>query len=231
MNEFLQPLLNGDLFPVAGGPETALLMMLLSFCIGHVVGWVYMWTHTGLSYSRMFVASLVVLPVIVSVLMMLMSGNVFIAIGLLAVFAVVRFRNVLKDTRDTAFILWAIVMGMAVGTMRFSTALMGCGFVSVIFLYLRFTNFGARLRFDVVLSLRLTGDLVEGIRRLKQVLKRHSSRVELTSERNLTDTGLELSYRLLLRDPMRGHELVRELKDTAGVADPALYNHSDEAEF
>lgn len=231
MDQLLEPLFKGDFQPTAGGPETALLMLLLSFCLGHVVGYIYMWTHTGLSYSRMFVASLVVLPIIVSILMMLMSTNVFIAIGLLAVFAVVRFRNVLKDTRDTAFILWAIVLGMAVGTLRFSTALIGCAFVGLVFIYLKWSGFGTRLRYDVVLSLRMTGDLVGGLRRLKGVIRRHSSRAELTSERNVTDAGLELSYRLLLRDPGRSQELVQELQQTDGVAEPMLYNHADEAEF
>ncbi len=48
-----------------------------------------------------------------------------IAFGLLAVFGMIRFRNVLKDTRDTTFILWTVMEGMTVGTMRFSTALVG----------------------------------------------------------------------------------------------------------
>jgi hypothetical protein len=231
MQEFLEQIIYGDINASMGGPETGLLMLLLSFCLGHVVGWVYMWTHTGLSYSRMFVASLVILPVIVSVLMMLMQGNVLVAIGLLAVFSVVRFRNVLKDTRDTSFILWTIVMGMAVGTLHFSTALLGCLFLSVIFIYLHTTNFGTRLRYDSVLNLRLTGDLVKGVNTLKKVLYRHSARTQLASERNLTDAGLELSYRILLRDPKRGHELVSELRETGCVSDPSLFNHNDEAEF
>ncbi len=230
MDGFFDSLLRGDLHPTTGTPETAALMMLLAFCLGHVVGWVYMWSHTGLSYSRMFVNSLVVLPVIVSVLMMLMSGSLFVAIGLLAVFAIVRFRNVLKDTRDTAFILWTIVMGVAVGTLRFSTALFGCAFVSLVFLYLRYTAFGSRLRFDVMVSLRMAGDLVDGLARLREIFRRHASRAELASERNMTDAGLELSYRLLLRDPTRSHELVAELRATPGVEQPALFSHGDESE-
>jgi hypothetical protein len=70
------------------------------------------------------------MPVLVSLMMMLMSGSVFIAFGLLAVFAVVRFRNVLKDTRDASFVLWAIVEGMAVGTRQESIAL-----ISVVIIY------------------------------------------------------------------------------------------------
>ena len=92
--------------------ETVLLSLLVAFVVGQLIGWVYMATHTTPSYSSSFVASLVVLPVTVALMMILMAGSLMIAFGLLAVFAVVRFRNVLKDTRDTTYILWAIVEGM-----------------------------------------------------------------------------------------------------------------------
>ena len=121
--DFLQNVFGGELGGPVGGIETLILAMLVSFCVGHVVAWVYMWTHEGLSYSRMFTTSLVAMPVIVSLVMILMAGNIFVALGLLAVFTVVRFRNVLKDTRDTTFVLWAIVEGMAAGTMRFGIAM------------------------------------------------------------------------------------------------------------
>ena len=124
MSEWFNTLLdNPNMGPA--GLESALLVLLVSFVIGHVIGWVYIATHKGLSYSQMFVSSLVVIPVIVSLVMILMAGNVVIAFGLLAVFAVVRFRNVLKDTRDTTFILWAIVEGLAAGIMQLGTALIG----------------------------------------------------------------------------------------------------------
>jgi len=75
-----------------------------------------------MSYSQMFTASLLVMPVLVALVMVLMASNVLIALGLLAVFAMIRFRNVLKDTRDTTFVLWAIAEGVACGTMRFGIA-------------------------------------------------------------------------------------------------------------
>ena len=125
MTGWLDMLTRGDFGTVLGGPLTAVLTIVLSFTIGHLVGWVYMWTHVSLSYSRMFVASLVVIPVIVAMVMMLMANNIIVAFGLLAVFAVVRFRNVLKDTRDTTFILWTIVEGMAVGTMKYGIGAAG----------------------------------------------------------------------------------------------------------
>jgi len=213
-----------------GSPETTLLVVLLAFAIGQVIGWVYMWTHLGLSYSRMFVASLVVLPVIVALVMVLMQGNIVIAFGLLAVFAVVRFRNVLKDTRDTVFILWAISLGMAVGTHRFATGVLGCACVALIFLYLRMTMFGSRHRYDVVLSLHWTGGGSFGAA-LRSVLKRHSARVQLASQRGGSEGGVDLSYRLLLRNPARSRELLTELQRVEGVDQAALYLREDESEI
>ena len=123
--------------PVGSQPVvTVVLSLLMAFVLGQIIGWVYMATHSTPSYSSSFVASLVVLPVLVALMMVLMSGSLFIAFGLMAVFAVVRFRNVLKDTRDTTYVLWAMVEGMAVGTFRYSTALVGAGVVVLVLIYL-----------------------------------------------------------------------------------------------
>jgi len=230
LNGWLRNFMGSDLGAMPGGLETALLVMLLSFCIGQVIGWVYMWTHVSLSYSRMFVTSIAVIPIIVSMVMILMSGNIVIAFGLLAVFAVVRFRNVLKDTRDTTFILWSIVQGMAVGTMRFPTAILGCMCVASVFLYLRFISYGTRHRYDVVLSVHWRGGRGD-LSVLRGILVRHSARVQLASQRDGPEEGLDLTYRLLLRDPARSRELLGELNLADGIGQASLYHRQDESEI
>ncbi len=231
MNDFVQMMLSSDFGTTPGGWQSVLFVLLLSFVLGQFVGWIYMWTHKGLSYSQTYVGSLVVIPVIVAMMMQLMSSSFVAAFGLLAVFAVVRFRNVLKDTRDTTFILWSIIEGLGVGTMRYSTAVVGAFGIAVVLLYLRLTSFGSRHRFDAVLSLQLTGDLVSGLATLKQLLLRHASRVVLADERKLTDEGLSLSYRLLLRDPSRSDELQWALKQTEGIEHVSLFLREDESEI
>jgi hypothetical protein len=209
--------------------ETILLSLLVAFVIGQLIGWVYMATHTTPSYSSSFVASLVVLPVTVSLLMILMAGSLFIAFGLLAVFAVVRFRNVLKDTRDTSFILWSIVEGMAVGTFRYSTAMIGAGCVILVMFYLWLTEFGVRHRFDAALSVSVPAD--SGTReRIEQILYRFSDRTILTGERLSPDARNILSYRLLLRDPARRGELRSELTAAGDVHELSFYLQDDESE-
>ena len=230
MGDWVDLILYGDFVSTLGSPQTVLMVLLLAFCLGHIIGWVYMLTHTSLSYSRMFVAALVAVPVIVSLVMVLMAGNISVAFGLLAVFAVVRFRNVLKDTRDTVFILWGIIQGMAVGTMRFSIAVIGCFVIALLFAYLRFTSFGSRHRYDVVLSLHWTGE-PSNLAELKPILHRHAVRAKLASQRSAGDEGVDLSYRMLLRDPSRSRELIHDLQRTQGVAHASLYHREDESEI
>jgi hypothetical protein len=196
---------------LASQPMTLLFTMLLAFAIGQIVGWVYIATNTAPDYARPFVSSLVVLPVIVSLLMMLMSGSLMIAFGLLAVFAVVRFRNVLRDTRDTIFVLWSIVEGMAVGTQRYSTALIGTLVIGIVLAYLRITNFGHQRLPDGLLAVEISGDPAMGRAALARLFQRHASRWELTKEQTLPGQGQILTYHLHLRDRSRSDNLREEL--------------------
>ena len=87
MNEWIDLLLHSD-SDATGSPQNTVFLLMLAFVVGQVIGWTYMFTHRVLSYSQTFTASLVVLPVLVAFMMMLMAGSMFIAFGLLAVFAV-----------------------------------------------------------------------------------------------------------------------------------------------
>jgi len=196
MNDLFNAFARPD-WPGAPDGRTLLFMLLLAFTTGMVIGFVYMWTHEALSYSRTFVGALAVMPVIVCMLMASMSGSLLVAFGLLAVFGVVRFRNVLKDTRDTSFVLWVIMEGLAIGTARFSTAVLAAVGIGTAFLVLRVMNFGVRNRYDAVLTLRITGDVPARMQLLKTVLRRHATRLNLASERRTTTEGTDLSYRLL----------------------------------
>jgi len=230
LNNMLDTLFSSDYASPATGPRAVLLVLLVAFILGHVIAWVYMWTHAGLSYSRMFTASLLVLPMLVSIFMMLVAANAFIALGMLAVFTMIRFRNVLKDTRDTMFILWALIAGLAVGTQHFSLAILGGGAVAFVFAYIWFTNFGARNRYDVIISLEWAGG-DSSADALRGTLHRHGSRVQLASQREMEGDRVDVSYRLLLRDPARGRELLADLRSIAGVERPMLYHREDEAEI
>jgi hypothetical protein len=222
---------DSDYGQAAGGLQTVLFVLLLSFVIGQLIGWIYMWTHSGLSYSQSFVSSLAVLPMILALMMLIMAGSVVIAFGLLAVFAVVRFRNVLKDTRDTTFILWAILEGLGVGTMRYTTAVIAAIGMSAVLGYLHLISYGHRHRYDAVLAVQLTGNLQELQESLKQILHCYCDHPLLASQQQLAADTLHISYRVLLRDPNRYNELRDALQDAKGIEEVNLYLCQDEAEI
>jgi len=194
------------------------LGLLLAFLCGQAIAWIYMATHSGLSYSKSFTSSLVLMPVLVSLVMQVLNNNLVTAFGLMAVFAIVRFRNILRDTLDTGYVLAVIVLGMSCGTAKFSTAVIGCMTVSFVLLMLWYISFGSRHRFDLILNLHWERNPDELVF-LQRLLERHSLKSYCTSQRSSSaQQGVDLSYRLLLRDPNRSEELLHELRTLEGVS-------------
>ncbi|MBI1178194.1 DUF4956 domain-containing protein [bacterium] len=222
--------LNADYASAPINMQAVLLGLLLAFLSGQTVAWVYMATHSGLSYSRSFVNSLVVIPILVSLVMMILSNNLVTAFGMMAVFAIVRFRNILRDTLDTTYVLTVLVVGMACGTQRFPIAVTGTLLVCVVMLYLWYTNFGAKHRYDVIVNLHWSRN-GEEIPDLVTMLQRHSLRTLCASQRSHEGyEGIDLSYRLLLRDPSRVNDLLNDLRNMNGVSRVTSLKAEDESE-
>lgn len=224
-----------ELFALAGngaGPSgaTAVAMALLfAFAAGQVIAWSYSWTHTGVSYSRSFVQALVLIAVVVSLVMMIVGSNVIVAFGLFGALAVIRFRNVLKDTRDTAFIFMEVAVGLGAGTMNYLVTGLGVAFFVLVALYLKATSFGAIDSYDALVRFEAherTGDQVDAL------FDRHCQRAELVTRRWLPSGESEnLSYRLVLRDLRRADSMVSELKSIPGVERVSILMQGEQAEL
>jgi hypothetical protein len=231
MNEVLSLFFSADYSAQPLNVPALLLGLCLAFLSGLVIAWTYMATHAGLSYSRSFVNSLVVIPLIVTVVMMVLNNNLITAFGLMAVFAIVRFRNVLRDTLDTSYVLTVIAVGMACGTQRFSLAVIATLVLMAVMFFLWYTAFGTRHRYDLVVNLhwaRPAGELPL----LTRVLDRHSRSLHCASRRaGERQEGLDLSYRVLLRDPDRMDELLNELREVQGVSRVTSLQAQEESEL
>ncbi len=206
------------------------IALALSFLGGQLIAWTYMLTHSGLSYSRSFVNSLVIMPLLVALVMMVMAYNLVTAFGLMAVFAIVRFRNILRDTLDTTYVLASLVLGMATGTHRFSLAILGLAVVVLVMIYLWATSFGSRHRYDLIVNLHWSRSLKE-LTDLGRLLERHARRTHCASQRSSEGTqGADVSYRLLLRNAERMDELLTELRAMEGVSRVTSLKAEDESE-
>jgi hypothetical protein len=223
--------LRGDYGAAPTNYATLAIGLLLAFACGHAVAWMYMFTHTGLSYSRSYVNTLIIMPVIVALVMMILANNLVVAFGLMAIFAMVRFRSILRDTLDTAYVLAVIVIGLACGTLKFTSAILGCSATLAIMFYFWATAFGTRHRYDLILNIQWVRPAAE-LAQLRQLLQRHSRALQCASQRsNGGYKGIDLSYRLLLRDPDRAHELMDELRALEGVARVSSVDAGDESEL
>src|SRR5437867_4976171 len=231
LSNFSDWFLHGDFASAPVDFYAVVLGLLLAFLGGQLIAWVYILTHSGLSYSRTFVMSLLVMPIIVAMVMFVLSNKLITAFGMIAVFAIVRFRNILRDTLDTTYVLTVIVIGMATGSQKFASAILGCGLMALALLYLWYTSFGSRHRYDVIVNMHWSRSIKE-LLDLKRVLDRHSWKAHLASQRSHEGyEGTDLSYRLLLRDSNRVEDLMTELRQVTGVSRVTSMLAEDESEL
>jgi len=212
--------------------QSVVMALLLAFILGQAIAWTYMQTHSGLSYSRSFVQSLVVLPIVLSVAMtvLAMANSLVIAFGLMGAVAIVRFRNILKDTRDTTFLLLALVVGLAAGTYAFEVAVIGTAALCGVVVMLYYTDFGSRHHFDAILNFRLAGG-AQALGDLNPIFRQYCRKSVMVSHRVSEEAdAADFSYRLSLRDPARSSELVEKLTAAGGVSHMSMIQRNDESE-
>jgi hypothetical protein len=157
------------------------------------------------------------------------GNSIITAFGLLGALALIRFRNVLKDTRDTVFVFISLVVGMAVGSQRYMTAIIGAAALGLAVLYLNITSFGTLGRYDGYLTCRLATGLDRG--ELSRQLHRFCRAVKQVSTRQSgEEEGAELVYQVGLRDRERGGELLDELRELEGMRHVSLVMRSELSE-
>ena len=151
--------------PAAGETtwESALLVLLSAFALGHLVAFTYERTFEGMSYSRSFVQSMVLSSVVAATLMLAIGDNLARGLGVMGTMALVRYRTNIRDPRDMVFMFAALAVGLAVGVRSFPAAVFGTVAFCAAAASLQWTTFGQRKRFDGMLRFWLprsgaTGD-------------------------------------------------------------------------
>jgi uncharacterized membrane protein YhiD involved in acid resistance len=204
-------------------PTGILLSLLLAFILGQVLAWVYYATHSGLSYSKSFVQSLILITVVVAMVMTVIGNNIITAVGLMGALAIIRFRNIIKDTRDIAFIFCSLVVGMATGSQRYLTAIIGTVILSLIAIYLHFTSFGTHRPHNGFLRFNLKGHIGPD-HPIPAILKRFCSNFTLISAQDsgFGTSEVEYAYQLMIRNAAQNEEMLTELDKIQGVGNISL---------
>jgi uncharacterized membrane protein YhiD involved in acid resistance len=136
-------------------PFDILMNLSLGIVLGLFISYVYKGTHKGVSYSQSFMLTIVFVTVIVAMVMMVIGNNIARAFALVGALSIIRFRTVVKDTKDTAFIFLSLAAGMAAGTSSYFLAIAGTSVTAVLAYVLHVTNYGSIFSSEFILRFRL----------------------------------------------------------------------------
>ena len=188
-------------------PLTVLLDLTLSYVLGQFVAWLYIWTHRGLSYSRNMTHSMILLTMIVTSVMLVVGDSIARAFGLVGALAIIRFRTVVRDARDTTFIFLALATGIAIGAHHYVVAVVAAVAIGLVATQLHFTDTG-------VIRVKSSGALDT----IEDALKTWCRTHELLSLRESTGGESEYSFEIRMYHPSERDDLVAAVRAIAGTS-------------
>lgn len=221
--------LGGDLLNVS--PLVTVVNIAVAFILSLVIAWVYKKTHRGLSYSQSFVFTLILMGTLISVVMMVIGSSIARAFTLLGAFTIIRFRTAIKDTRDMAFIFWALVTGLAVGTGNYLIALITTVLVILIVLFLSRIKFGSIRNYDYILTFSL--DTTFAPSDVYQSMFGRHLKTHTLLNLNAKEDGKKLDFVFNLRfvDENDLNKFITELKGLGGIGNVNLISSKEDIEY
>lgn len=202
--------------PGISGLNEVVAAMVASLVLNLVIAAIYRFTYKGTRYSQDYVQTLVIIGVVTTILIMVVAGNGAIAFGMFAAFSVIRFRRTLGQSRDLAFVFFAMSIGMVVGAGLFTTAVVITLIVGAAIVLLTLTNAFAPQRASHLLNIRMNADMdFESL--LKPVFDEFAERVQLARISSV-QAGMmtELRYGLQLKVDANTSRLLEALQLACG---------------
>ncbi|SHH33544.1 DUF4956 domain-containing protein [Clostridium grantii] len=173
--------------------------LLLSFVIGLFIFQVYKKTYQSVVYTKSFNMSLVMMTMITALVIMAVTSNVVLSLGMVGALSIVRFRAAIKDPMDIVFMFWAIASGIVTGAGFFLLATIGAFVIGTI-LYIFNLNLKSETPYILLVNFSNQADETEVINSIKSKVAKYfvksktvdSSQIELTIELRLK--GEEISF-------------------------------------
>ena len=169
--------------------EQIFLNIAVSALLGFLIYISYYISHHGTIYSKKFNASLVILTMLTGVVMTVIGNNIALSLGMVGALSIVRFRTAIKDSRDTVYIFWTIIVGICCGVGDYSVALIGSVAVFVVMLILGLIKNDNRM----LLIIRGNRSSLSAVQsKVFQMFKKKA----ILRVQNTTDNDFELIYEL-----------------------------------
>ena len=207
-----------------------LINIVAAFVIGVLLSVTYRLTHKGLSYSQSFSQTVVFVAVIVAIVMMVIGGSLARAFALVGALSIIRFRTVLKDTKDMAFIFGALALGMAAGTSNYFLAVAGTVLVIFTAYILYKTNFGAVYKSEFILRFRFlrSGNSTTYVNIIESTCKRSDL---LHMEPAGDNSSVSLTYDVALKDDITADDLTDRLGQLEDLEEIVLIASKNDVDY
>ena len=193
-----------------------LVTVILAFVIGLFVYLIYRLTFSGVIYSKTFNMSLVMLTMVTTMVILIMSNNVKLSLGMVGALSIVRFRTAIKDPIDTVFMFWAIAEGIVLGAGFYLAAIVGAILIGVFMLLLASSKKKASLPYLLILHYE---------ERASKQIKSMVAQIPYARVKSKTvqREGIELAVELRIRSSETG--FVDKFLRVDGVYDATLIAH------
>lgn len=131
VEEFTGTISTGDLF----------LSLIIAFVCAIFITYIYKKTYTGVSYTKSFVLSIILLAMVTSLVIRTINSNLALSLGMVGALSIVRFRTAVKDPVDTIFMFWAIAVGIMSGAGLYLITVIACVLLGLFYLISYFKVF------------------------------------------------------------------------------------------
>jgi uncharacterized membrane protein YhiD involved in acid resistance len=205
--------------------ETLLIRLVVALAMGLVITAIYNNTRYPSGSAGTFPTTLVLLCVLIAMVTQVIGDNVARAFSLVGALSIVRFRTVVRDTKDTAFVIFAVVVGMAVGAGQPIVAFCGMAVIGFAAVLLRDRpRLLVEMDRETLLTVRFNWSQALEASTLDAVAK-YASEIEPTSATTVRHgAAMELSFRIRLLRKAKPTELIAELNRIEGIQSVELHS-------
>ena len=194
------------------------LALVLSFGLGLFIYYVYRKTYAGVMFSQSFGGSLIAMTMITTMVILAVTSNVVLSLGMVGALSIVRFRTAIKEPMDIAFLFWAIAGGIVLAAGMIPLAIFGSVIIGIIMIV--FCNRRAASKPYIAVISCADAQTEHAV---AAYLKAHTDKA-LIKSKSAQKGCIELSYEVTLKQDNTG--FITELSELDGVSSAVLVSYN-----